>query len=366
MRLESFNPFDVCFNLLKIKYKDYDEQISIKKFLQPTDKVNVFINVETVLKYLSMIQDLEKKLFLQHDFPTILTSNFLNLAAHYKRFFISNGLDTKVYLYMTDLESETESFAQYKYNEDYRTYYLTKYNRNPKFVYLSDALKSKILPNLRKICDCVPNLHFVTSKNVEGSLIPLIIAEQDKTRKNFIITSECFETQYSLIPNFMVSCIKRSPASLKVMDSVTDYMVEMTKKKPEEIEDLIKLYSNYGMYCTLMSIAGDRSRSTEGISGYGPATLANALKAGINNNTIQSSTLNPEMIKNVFNDSGIRDDFVNNYYSTNVVDMYKELTQTDKTAVYNQIINQFDVNSLRILNNTEFKNYPLILEALLL
>ena len=55
----SFDPFSVCFNILKIKYKDYDESLSEKKFLEPNDKINVFINLETAFKHLSMIADLE-------------------------------------------------------------------------------------------------------------------------------------------------------------------------------------------------------------------------------------------------------------------------------------------------------------------
>jgi hypothetical protein len=42
----SFDPFSVCFNLMKIKYKDYDESLTSKNFLSPSDKVNVFINLE--------------------------------------------------------------------------------------------------------------------------------------------------------------------------------------------------------------------------------------------------------------------------------------------------------------------------------
>ena len=59
------DPFSVCFNSLKLRYKDYDESISSKNFLNPTDKINVFINLETVYKSLSTILDLEKKILLQ-------------------------------------------------------------------------------------------------------------------------------------------------------------------------------------------------------------------------------------------------------------------------------------------------------------
>ena len=65
------DPFSVCFNIMKLKYTDLDESLTNAKFLQPTDKVNIFINMETVFKYLSMINDLEKKLVLQKNFPII-------------------------------------------------------------------------------------------------------------------------------------------------------------------------------------------------------------------------------------------------------------------------------------------------------
>ena len=72
-----YDPFSVCFNILKMKYKDYDESISSKDFVQKYDKVNVFINLETVFKHLSMIQDLEKKIVLQRDIKKYLFQIYL-------------------------------------------------------------------------------------------------------------------------------------------------------------------------------------------------------------------------------------------------------------------------------------------------
>ena len=60
--MESTNQFSVYFNLLKIRYNIYDDALTEANFLNPTDKVNVFINIETLFKYLSMIKDLEKKM----------------------------------------------------------------------------------------------------------------------------------------------------------------------------------------------------------------------------------------------------------------------------------------------------------------
>ena len=99
------NPFGVCFTSMKIRYADYDSSIDSLNFITPNDKVNVFISFESVLNNLSMITDLDTKLLQYRDYPTIIESETINLCAHYKRFFRGNGLDTRVFIYYTDLSS---------------------------------------------------------------------------------------------------------------------------------------------------------------------------------------------------------------------------------------------------------------------
>lgn len=360
----SFDPFSVCFNILKIKYKDYDESLSRKKFLEPNSKINVFINLETAFKHLSMISDLEKKLILQRDFDIILTSNILNLAAHYKRFFVSNNLDTKVYLYHTDFDST--SFVQYKYNEDFRTYYLVKYNDNPKFSYLTNALKKYILPEVQTYCEFIPNIYYISSKNIDSSLVPFIIGKEDIERKNFIIGGDYYETQYSFFPTFMNHFIHKGLGSNSITSDCFSYLKEITKKEDDEIKSLLEVYNSYGMYCSLLSVLGDRVRSIDGLSGIGPKILKNYIESGINRNEIQLSTVNPEMIGKIFHDDDIAEEFINNYYCTNVVNMFQELTDSDTLSIINQRRDRYDANSLMSLNKTRFINHPLILESLLM
>ena len=59
MQRVTAEPFSVCFNIMKMKYKDYDESLTSKDFLIPNDKINVFINLEAIFKNLSMINELE-------------------------------------------------------------------------------------------------------------------------------------------------------------------------------------------------------------------------------------------------------------------------------------------------------------------
>ena len=358
------DPFSVWFNIMKIKYADLDEYISSAKFLQPGDKVNVFINLETIYKYLSMINDLEKKLVLQKNFTTILTSNILNLAAHYKRFFVNNNLDTRVYLYDTNFLSDT--FNQFKYNEDFRSYYLVKYNGNPKFVYLTDGLKETVLPEVKTICDFIPRVYYLSGKNIEGSLIPYIVGEDDHTRKNIIISGEFYDTQYSLIKNYFVSYIHNAVGYRSVCNNPREYLKEITKKQNDELDSLCRTYSNYSMYCALLSVLGDRMRSVDGISGVGPKILEKYILQGIQKNEITLTTNNPSMIGTIFHDDEIKEEFINNFYCLSILDMYDELTTSNKVSVLNQRKDRFDNNSLLKLNSSKFYNYPLILEALTL
>lgn len=357
------DPFSVCFNILKMRYKDYDESITSKNFLYPTDKINLFINLESVFKNISMIPELEKKLVLQRDFRTILVSNILNLAAHYKRFFVSNGLDTKVYLYQTNFDSDY--FPQFKYNDEYRTYYLVKYNSNPKFIYLTDSLKDDILPEVKTYCEFIPNVYYISAKNIEGSLVPYTIAKEDPTRKNLIVTGDIYESQYSFLPNFMVSCFHNGYNRNSVTSSLNSYLKEITKKEEKDIpESMVSIFQNYPFYCTLLSVIGNKIRSIDGVSGVKTMTLFKNIERGLKDNEIQINTSNPNLIGEVFHDDEVKSDFVNNFYCTSLLPMYEELTETDKKSIFYQRKDRIDVDSLIRLNQTEFVNHPLILEAL--
>ena len=127
---------------------------------------------------------------------------------------------------------------------------------------------------------------------------------------------------------------------------------------------MIDIYKSYGMYCSLISVLGDRNRSIDGLSGVGPKNMQKYIESGICRNEIQLSTTNPEMISNIFHDDGMKEEFINNYYCTSLIAMYKELSSTEKMSVLNQKRDRYDMNSLVSLNNTRFYNYPLILESL--
>lgn len=360
------DPFAGSFHSLKMKYVQLDEHLSSAAFLNEQDKINVFINLETAFKNLSMLPDLEQRLILNKRFPTILVSHILNLAGHYKRFFVNNGIrDTRIYLYHTDLTSD--DFTQRRYNDDYRSYYLVKYNENPKLKILTDALKEIVLPRVATICDFLPRIYSIQGKNIEGSAIPLIVGQDDPSRKNIIISGEYYDTQYSLLDKYFVEYIHFGIGVRSFCPTPKAVLSAVTKRKGEELSDLVKLYtSTYSFYTALLSVLGDKVRSIDGISGVGPMILRQNLLNGIDDQCITADTSNPVILGSIFHDENVKRAFVDNYYCTNIPHIVQEASQSHIASLLNQRKDRFDNNSLLRLNSTEFYHYPLTLEALTL
>lgn len=355
------NPFSVCFTSMKLRYQDYDRSISDHGILSSNDEVNVFISFESVLNNLSTIQDLDNKLLLERQFPIILESEMINLCAHYKRFFRGNGLNVKVFLYYTDLMSN--DFSEFSINDEYRSFYCNKYLRNPKFQLLGKRLCERIVPRVSKILEFIPDVYFISAKDMDGSLIPAIIANHFPDRKNFIITTDKFESQYLLNPKFCTHFIKKNRyTGTKIISQFGTYISDLMKDENDTAEESA-MYMNPSFYTLLMSAIGDKMRSITPLKGIGVKTVTKMLSVGIHDGLITPQTNTIELLKDIFpNDQ--KDEVVTNFKCTNISDRMKNITDQQIFDITSQIVDQFDFNSLIRLNQTEYTDYPFMLEAL--
>ena len=352
------NPFSICFVLMKQRYNDYDNSIEKLNFVNRNDKINVFINFESVLSNLSMIKDIDNKLLLERNFPIILESEALNLCAHYKRFFVDNGLPTRVFLYYTDLESD--NFTNFKYNDEFRSYYSNKYLRNPRFELLGTKMVNTIIPDLKKILEFIPNVNFISARNIDGSLIPYIIAQSDPSYKNFIITQDKYDSQYMLYNNKFCTHYLRRPigAPAKVYTRLEDLIRALIGD-----DSAMDLLINPAFYSMFVGVDGDKPRSIDPIKGVGMKTLVKYLNDAVSGGKLTKDTESINLIKEAI-PSDIASDMGINFNCTNLESQYSDLSVDDIFKITNQITNRFDFSSLLELNSTRFKNYPLMLNEL--
>ena len=360
---ESTNPFGICFNLIKIKYQIYDDSLTSLGFLNPTDKINVFINLETVLKYLSMTKDLEKKLVVNRNFPDYMESDIINIAAHYKDFFRGNGLDTKVYLYMTDLDSKISEFKETKYIEEFRSYYMNKYTENPRFVLFGDRLRNEIIPNVKTICEFIPNVYFIQSKNIDGGVIPYIIAQAMPERKNLIISGDIHDTQYAYETNF-VDHLHIRGYNVNVLAATTEDYLKTISKSKEISPDMVELFKNGSFYRVLLACLGDKYRSVDGIRGIKFGKMVKILIDALRDQKITKETRNASLLADLFPED-VREQIYQNLQVLDICNEYEMLLEGDKKQIVSQIIDRSDINALQQLNRTKFSNNQLRLECLL-
>lgn len=359
MRLTEYDSFSMCFSLLKIKYVEYDESLSKLNKLSPTDKVNVFINFETVLKFLSTVKDIDKKVYGSNDFKEIMVSNILNLCAHYRRFFRGNGLETRVFLYLTEIDSN--EFNESTIYDDYRSYYRCKYLTNPRFASIGEELIDSILPMAKTIANFIPGVYVVSGKNIEGSLIPMIVAKNDETWKNVIISGDILDASYIYEPNFISHIIRRSPLNSSISATMPDVLKNILRK--QDTDGISDIYENKSFFILLLAALGEKYRSIEGINGVGYGSVTKLIEQGIENNTITPETTRIELLSKIFPEK-YRDDIITNFKCLDINSMYQSLSRTQIYSILTQLEDRVDNNSLLRLNGKDFYKHPLMLEEL--
>lgn len=360
---ETINPLGVCFGLMKIKYQTYDNILADINYIEPTDKINVFLNLETVLKYISMTQDLEKKVMTCRGIGAFLVSDIINLAAHYKDFFKGNGLDTKIFLYLTDLSSEIDDFQESKFEEDFRSYYLTKYMNNPRYVLLGNKLNDVVFPEVRKICEYIPDVYFISEKGIDSGLIPSIISAAYPDRKNVVMSGDIHDTQYGFEPGFISHFYLRGFNTNIMASNTVQYLRAITKQDtiPKEI---VETFKNPSFYKLLLSCMGDRYRSIMGIRGIKMAKLIAQLRSAVERNAITGDTSNAALLADTFPDE-FREDVYHHMMAIDIRNRIKMLGEGTPKKIVSQIVDKSDITSLMKLNETSFQRQPLWLEALL-
>ena len=146
----------------------------------------------------------------------------------------------------------------------------------------------------------------------------------------------------------MLEVQKKEKNTFKInrLYNIKDCLKKKKKRKDSELDSFVSTYNNYGMYCSLLSVLGDRSRSIDGLTGIGPKILEKTILQGLSRNELKLTTNNPELIGNIFHDNEMKTEFINNYYCSSIISGYDELMDSHKLGVLNQRKDRLDIDSL--------------------
>lgn len=345
---------------LMMKWVDIDKHIHNNAInIQPGDNVNVFINLECVLKNLTMQKGLMELInFHKQKIVIELESAILNLMANYRAYFRKERCNVKVYFYFTDLSGEDQQMRIY--NKYYRSFYHNRYMENPQFKQMGELLNNIIIPEIKLILLYVQGCYFISSSTFDGSVIPYIISTFSDS-KNIIVSGDVFDTLYLFNPNFATLYIKRRFKYFNVCSDI-DSTVQSIVKDQSPFD--LTIFNSEMYYRLLLSIKGSKIRNIRSAKGFGYGKFITLLKNGIQQDIVLRDFESIDSIIQLFPEQ-YRNDIKAAFSCTSIDTQYQLLSDTDIDNIKSQIIDKVDIESLEALNNKRFLEFPINLQSLL-
>lgn len=329
--------------------------------IQPGDDVNVFINLECVLRNLSMQKGLGHMIsFHKQEMVIELESSILNLMAIYRTYFSKvRCSNVKLYFYITDLNDNEQQMQVY--NKYYRSFYRNKYMKNPQFKPVGDLLNQVIIPEIELILLYVPGCYLIKSKTFDSSVIPYVISTFSSS-KNVIISGDIFDTLYLLNPNFITLYIKRRFQHFSMVSDIDSSIQSIVKG--ESPFDLT-IFRSEMYYRLLLAVKGSKIRNIQSSKGFGYGKLMNIIKSGLTNGTIIHDFTSIDSIIDIF-PNNYRESIKSAFKCTSIETQFELLSDIDIDNVKSQIVDKSDMQSLEILNARRFIDYPIDLNGLIM
>lgn len=358
--MEKTTSVGICAGSYMLKWNMLDDHIHNSTIgIKPMDEVNVFINLECVLKNLSMQKGLQTYLaFNKKKFVIEMESSILNLMANYRMYFEKEKCFPKLYFYMTSLSEEDQQMKIY--NKFYRSFYHNRYMVNPQFKLAGETLRDIILPELKLILSYIPGCYYLEANTFDGSIIPYIISTLSN-RKNVIITGDIFDTLYLFNTNFLPIYIKRRFQHFNVYSDIDGVIQSIVK---DESPFDLTIFNSEMYYRLLLSIKGSKIRNIKSAKGFGYGKFMAILKEGIKNDIVLKDFESIDSIIQLFPES-YREDIKNAFQCTSIETQFSLLSQVDIDYITNQIVDKIDIESVEALNNKRFLDYPINLQGLL-
>lgn len=341
---------DPIFNMFKIKYADMAKLIPIYcKELKRDSKVNVFINFEPILKYLS-IGNANDYIKVSDNSDKEMISNIINMMAHYRQFFTKHKLYSKVYLYIPYPFNKVGDVSSVVY-PNYRDNFKSKFVKNSSTKRLVKCINEN-MEIIKTISEHIEGCYIITSESIENSLVPFIINKENSNPEevNFIVTSEPYEYQY-VNHGFYILRPSRNADYMISKYNLIDTIKMEQKLFNNEIE------VNPNAYEFILSILGDKTKNIEKIKKLGLASILKLIDKGIKENKISKIFTIEDISK--FIREEYKDILFNNYMVSSIEMQYKLLNTSNKFSILSQIKERFDNVGLKKINDEYFQESPL-------
>lgn len=341
---------DQIFNKYKTKFSVLNS-LAINK--PNTKKVAVYINIEMILKsvFTERVNQYAMNLGDDNDVKISIVSNIINLAQHYRWYFIKNGYDCEAFIYWN---YPVGKYLNYMHNENYRTYYNNKTYHSSSCTYLNKCFKDS-METTKMIASRMNGVNIITNNIIESSVIPYIIHSDyyhgDNSIQHIIVSNDKYDFQY--VNNGFTIIVPRQEDTIIVNSSnVIDIL-----KKSFNIKSESDIPVKHLVFA--LSIIGCKYRNLSKIAGVGLGSIIKIINTAIDKVLITENTTSVQSFCSLINNQ-YKDQFISNYNCIDVQKQYSILTPLNIHEVLSCIHDKYDDNTLDLINDRFFQKHPLL------
>ena len=360
------------YNLLLKNYPQYEQlrQEMLKLFFRQAIHEKGFVDCYVNLNsYLSSLYDRND---YDYDEPNSVASSVINFVAHIREFFASRfSVRTRFFLVFGNTRPDSAVQFIPEYDAHKAMDRATKMN--------IWGIICENLNTLNVVCPYLPEIYYIENQTVEPAVIMRSIIKEQSAKNNakharLIFSKDLYDYQLvATVPNtHLIRTKKTMQGDMTYTVSFFDFYKKLGKtlglKSPIGPGVSPELYSVY------LTLSGCKSR---GVAGLVNNPRANTLIAGSVANAIILNGYNPsfgvdptsfmpfvECIK-CDSDQDLCNQLSNRFRGLDLIyqsNLFR--LEPSYNALEKNIVDLYDAEGVRIMNNTYFKKYPLDLNVL--
>lgn len=345
-----------------IKY-DRMKDLTLEAFRNSNaNHVNVYIDMYTML--LGIYEDN----VLIEDYSCI-TSSIVNLCAHIRQYYKSrHGVTTTIYIIYSEPGNSNQNIFYHGYNE---------VNRNK--VASNKKKYDMVLANielLSLLCPYLYDIFFIYKGNYEPSVIMLDIMCRNEANKNnapnIVISKSIYAYQLPAVKENTVLFRPKKKSGEDMSWLITprnifgEYITRVKQCKPDN-GYYVANFINSRLFSVILALTGVKDRNIKSIINIKQAI--NLIWKGIESNLI----LNDYNSDLAFLFNAINHDqkinmasvtFEHRFKAIDLIFQHSVYMESPASKDYSSIVNLFDDNAVREINDKYFRNNPLDLNSL--
>lgn len=326
--------------LLKPKFRVISTALG--EDFNPTEGVDFFLDLNTVVSALSTSNKFLTKLPFSDGCDMNIISNILGILLHWKKF-ARNMNDVRYFIIVNDME--ISALAEKDALKSYLTPFVNKMSgeRYKQFVYYwNEAIK-----RVEIILKYIPSSYFIKCDSFDSYVVPNIMWDYEHTnRHRVIVTGNPFFTNYVYMKNAHIIYSRYN--GFKINQLFEPAMIVQSVSKIDE-DVMTTFIKNRVFYNILSEIIGDFDRGIIGLTQLGLSTFAADLLRSVERHEVPENPTSIESVLPVIKPNF--HDYLRKVYPLVDIPSHTNLikpSMIEKTK--SELVDLYDIDSLSKIN----------------